>query len=153
MHKAQVKKQITLKLQVEEDIVHMIKEAEEIQAKTDRVMRQAMPTFKDAIDGLMKITKKEINELKTIVHPLPIILKLMTAVCMLLDEPPTIVSTKATNFTAKECYWATSISCRVLGHRNIIQRLTQIDPTTISAHSMEKLENLIATGELTPETV
>ena len=133
--------------------MHMIKEAEEIQAKSDRAMRQAMPIFKNAIDGLLKITKKEINELKTIVQPLPIILKLMTAVCMLLDEPPTIVSTKATNFTAKECYWATSISCRVLGHRNIIQRLTQIDPTTISAHSMEKLENLIATGELTPETV
>ena len=101
----------------------------------------------------MKITKKEINELKSINHPLPIILKLMTAVCMLLDESPTIISSKATNFIPKECYWTTVISGRVLGNRNIINKLTQIDPTTISLRSMKKLEKLIATGELTPELV
>lgn len=55
-------------------------------------MREAIPTFKSAVEGLLQITKKEINELKSIVRPLPTIRMLMTAVCLLLDEAPSPVS-------------------------------------------------------------
>ena len=51
------------------------------------------------------------------------------------------------------CYWTTAISNRVLADRDIIHRMTQIDPTKIKTNTMRKLEDLIATGEVTPEKV
>ena len=50
-------------------------------------------------------------------------------------------------------YWATAISSRVLADRNIIQRMTTIDPTLISPDVIKKLEEIMATGEIAPEKV
>ena len=98
--------------------------AEEIQEQCDKCMRDAIPTFKSAVEGLLQITKKEINELKAIIKPLPTILILMTAVCLLLDEAPTKLRTKESKHDFVECYWTTAISSRLLADRNIIHRMT-----------------------------
>ena len=45
------------------------------------------------------------------------------------------------------------VSRKVLADGNIIHRMTQVDPTTISVETMRELEALIATGEITPEKV
>lgn len=92
-------------------------------------MHTATPVFKNAVEGLLQITKKEVDELKSIVRPLPTVRTLMTAVCLILDEPPTLVTTKENNYMPVKDYWTTVISSRVLAGRAIIQRMTQIDPT------------------------
>ena len=78
-------------------------------------MREAIPVFKNAVEGLLQITKKEVDELKSIVRPLPTIRILLTAVCLILGEPPSLVCNKSTNYKPVEDYWATVISKRLLG--------------------------------------
>ena len=51
-------------------------------------MVEAMPVFKHAVEGLLQITKKEIDELRAIKRPLSTVKTLMTAVCLILDIKP-----------------------------------------------------------------
>ena len=110
MQKGQIQLQITLKLQVEENICYTLKEAEAIQKQCDKKMSEAAPIFKNAVEGLLQITRKEINELRAIVRPLDTIKMLMTAVCLILDEPPQNVCNKETGFVPQPSYWAAAIS-------------------------------------------
>ena len=52
-----------------------------------------------------------------------------------------------------ECYWKAAIGSKLLGDRNIIHRMTQIDPTQIAPETMKSLEGLIDTGEISAEKV
>ena len=92
-------------------------------------MREATPVFKDALEGLLKISKKEIDELRAIRRPLPSIMALLEAVCLILGAEPKIVRDQSSNFKPVKCYWTTALSSQVLGDRNLVQRMTQIDPT------------------------
>lgn len=116
-------------------------------------MQEATPVFKHAVEGLLQITKKEIDELKTIVRPLSTIRTLLTAVCLILDVSPTVISNKETNYKNVKCYWTAAISSKLMGDRNIIHRMTQIDPTKIQRDTMVALEKLIDTGEISAEKV
>jgi hypothetical protein len=68
--KAELDKQSKLILGYDDELCFMMKEAEQIRNHCDLQLRAAMPIFNDAIEGLMKITKTEINELKTITKPI-----------------------------------------------------------------------------------
>ena len=94
---------------MEEDICYALKEAEAIQKQCDKKMSEAAPIFKNAVEGLLQITRKEINELRAIVRPLDTLRLLMTAVCLILGEPPQSVCNKATGFVPQPCYWATAV--------------------------------------------
>lgn len=85
-------------LQIEDEMVYCLNETKSIQKQCDARMREAAPIFKHAVEGLLQITKKEINELKSIVTPLDTVRSLMTAVCLVLGEEPTLLSTKKTNY-------------------------------------------------------
>ena len=121
----------------------MMAEAQIVRNHCDLQLKAAMPIFNDAIEGLMKITRTEINELKTISRPIKTLETLLTCVCIILKVPPTTVTNKDTNFKAKKCYWTTAISSKVLGDRNLINRMTQIDPKTIDVSIMQELEELL----------
>ena len=41
-------------------------EAKEVQEQCDKAMKRAVPVFKNAVEGLLQITKKEIDELRAI---------------------------------------------------------------------------------------
>ena len=86
-------------------------------------------------------------------RPLSTIRTLLTAVCYILDVKPTVISNKETNYKQKKCYWTAAVSFKFLGDRNIIHRMTQIDPTAISYETMVQLEELIDTGEISAEKV
>jgi len=124
-----------------------------VQKECEKGMKEATPVFKHAVEGLLQITRREINEIRSIIRPLDTIRTLMTAVCLLLGEEPTIVRNKDTNYHPVKCYWTTAVSHRVLADMNIIHRMTQIDPTKISLQTIEQLEELIETGNITPEKV
>ena len=86
-------------------------------------------------------------------RPLITIRTLLTAVCYILNVPPTIMSNKETNYKPTADYWTAAVSSKLLGDRNIIHRMTQIDPTKISDETIVKLEALIDTGEVSAEKV
>lgn len=113
-------------------------------------MQEAAPVFKHAVEGLLQITKKEINELRSIKKPLDSIRTLLTAVCLILGEEPMLISSKQTNYQQTKCFWTTAISSRVLADRHIIQRMTQVDPTQIQPDTIRMLEGLIETGDIAP---
>ena len=141
--KLQLDKQSKLVLSLDDELTYLMAEAEIVRNHCDLQLKAAMPVFNDAIEGLMKITKSEINELRTITRPRATLKTLMTAVCIILKEKPTIVSNKATNYETKACYWSTAISSKVLGDRNLIHRMTQIDPKSIDIETMKQLESLL----------
>ena len=153
IQKNEIQKQITLALNIEDETVYCLNEAKAIQKQCEKVMREAVPVFKQAVEGLLQITKKEIDELRTIISPLRAILVLMTAVCLILGEKPVLVSNKNTGFQVQPCYWTTAISSRVLGDRHIIHRMQNIDPTKIDDETIRQLEALIETGDISPEKV
>lgn len=151
--KGQIAKQIKLVLDIENETVYCLKEAKVVQAKCDQLMAEATPVFKHAVDGLLQITKKETNELKTIVRPLQTIVILLSAVCLVLGVEPAIVNNKDTDYRPQKCYWTSAIGPQLLGDHNVIHRMTQIDPTQIRADTMVRLEELLATGDLSAEKV
>ena len=63
------------------------------------------------------------------------------------------MSNKETNYKPTADYWTAAVSSKLLGDRNIIHRMTQIDPTKISDETIVKLEALIDTGEVSAEKV
>ena len=64
IQKGQISKQIELVLQIENEIVYQLNEAKSVQHECDKRMKEAAPVFKNAVEGLLQITKKEIDERK-----------------------------------------------------------------------------------------
>ena len=84
-------------------------EAKEIKHACDRKMKEAVPVMSNSIEGLLKITKPQLDELKTINNPIPTIRVLMTAVCIILRIPPTVVYTKESNYHPTKDYWKSAV--------------------------------------------
>ena len=108
----------------------------------DRKMKEAIPVMSNSIEGLLRITKPQLDELKTINNPIPTIKILMTAVCMILRIKPTAVSNKETNYVQTLDYWKSAVGPQCLGNYHVIKTLTQIDPTKLDAEVMTQVEKL-----------
>ena len=96
----------------------------------------------NSIEGLLRITKSQLDELKTINNPIPTIRILLTAVCIILRIKPTEVYTKESNYKKTLDYWKSAVGPQCLGNHHIIQTLTQIDPTKLDAEVMTEVETL-----------
>jgi dynein heavy chain len=68
----------------------------------------AMPPLKAAINGLKKLSKGDLTELKTIKSPTPVVRSLMTCVCIILDVKPKLVKIPGKVNEFKEDWWATA---------------------------------------------
>ena len=112
-----------------------------------------MPIFQDAIEGLMKINKTQINELKSITRPIPKLLTLMSGVCIILGAEPKMISNKDTGFKAKACYWSTVLGPKVLADPHLITRMTTIDPRNIELSVMQKLERLLLQDKISKDQI
>ena len=78
----------------------------------------------NSIEGLLKITKPQIDELKTIRNPIDTIRVLMTAVCIILRVKPAVVYPKENNYKQAEDYWKAAVGPQCLGNAHVIQMLT-----------------------------
>ena len=65
-----------------------------------------MPKFIKANDGLRKITKKQIDEIKKIREPSDTLVTLAKSICIVMKVEPTNVKNKEVNFATNLSYWA-----------------------------------------------
>lgn len=87
-----------------------------------------MPIFIAANDDLRKITKKQIEEIKTIKKPSPTMLSLAKAICIIMKVEPVLVGDKESNFVMTQSYWNAFLGPKLLGNLMIHQKFTQMDP-------------------------
>ena len=86
---------------------------------------------------------KDIDELRSLKHPPLPIVTLLKGVCYILRVKPKLVPIPEKIKEFKEDYWTPSVGSQVLGNRNITHFLGSIDPTTLDAEIMVKLEALM----------
>ena len=106
-------------------------------------MRDAIPVLQTSIEGLAKVSKSDIDELKSITHPIDTIVTLVTAVCIILRIKPIPINNESTGFKEKMDYWRSAIGHDCLGNHNVIKLLTAIDPLTLDIEVMTELETLL----------
>ena len=87
-------------------------------------MKEAIPIMSNSIEGLLKVTKKQIEELKTMHKPITTIRVLMTAVCIILRIKPAVVYPKETNYEQTTDYWKSAVGPECLGNSHVIEALT-----------------------------
>ena len=79
--------------------------AEKIRDQCEREFEEAIPQLKKAINGLKKLTKGEITELKTIKKPSPAVYTLMKCVCIIMNVPPKKVKVPGELIKYEEDWW------------------------------------------------
>ena len=95
-------------------------EAKEIKQMCDRKLKDIVPVMSEAIEGLLKITKAQLEEMKSLHQPIPVLKTIMQAVCILLKIQPTEVYTKENNYKKSYDYWKSAVGPNLLGNPHII---------------------------------
>jgi len=108
----------------------------------ERKLKEVIPVLNDAIEGLLLIKKEEVDEIRSFKNPTPTLKTLVKALCIVLRVEP------ITSRDNSEDYWTPGVGPQALGDKRIIQRLTTIEPKTLDAEVMIKLEQLCSTDDL-----
>lgn len=120
-------------------------EAERASATTirDECQRQfdeAIPLLKKAIQGLKKLTKSDIVELKTIKKPSKAVYTLMQCVCIIMGVPPSRTKVEGETSRFEEDFWAPATSGKVLNNFQLVDILSNHDPEQLTVEIMQKLK-------------
>ena len=102
-----------------------------------------MPVLSHAIEGLSKINRVELDEIKSFSKPPEVIVQLMKAVCIILKIEPQVVKDKNTGGEAQKDYWTPAVGRQCLAHPSVIQLLTSVDPLSLDQQAMLKLEEIL----------
>lgn len=90
----EIEKRIELTQDVENQIQFVHSEAASMKEICDRRLKEAMPILQHSIEGLSKINRVELDEIKSFNRPADTIVNLMTAVCIILRIEPLICKDK-----------------------------------------------------------
>ena len=87
-----------------------------IRDECERQFGDAIPGLREAINGLKKLSKAEITELKTIKRPSQAVYTLLQCVCIIMDVPPRRIKKPDAPGEFEEDYWAAATSSKVLNN-------------------------------------
>lgn len=90
--------------------------AHRIRDECERQFGEAIPGLKDAINGLKKLSKAEITELKAIKRPSQAVYTLLQCVCIIMDVPPRKIKRPDASGEYDEDWWAAATSSKVLNN-------------------------------------
>jgi dynein heavy chain len=96
----------------------------------------ALPDLHQAEAALRKLDRSDMTELKSMRKPPPNVKVVMAAVCVMLGEPPTVVTEGG---RSKRDYWPTGQ--KLLGDRDLVARLARYDRDAISPDIMTQIRN------------
>jgi hypothetical protein len=85
----------------------------------------------------------DINELRSLKHPPPTIVGLLTAVCLILKVPPKMKLIPGTINDYEPDFWNVAIGPQVLSSHDILTKLSAIDPTGLDQKVMSNIEKLM----------
>lgn len=84
--------------------------------------------LRKAIQGLKKLSKNDVVELKTIKKPSKAVYTLMQCVCIILNVPPNKVKVEGDTARFEDDYWGPATSSKVLNNFSLIDILSNHDP-------------------------
>ena len=113
----------------------------------------AVPHLKQSINGLKKLTKAEITELKTIKKPSIAVYLLMKCVCILMDLEPKRVKIKDEINKYGDDWWSVAISSKVLNDFRLVEKLSNYNPEKINSEIMIRIGKASQDPEFTLENI
>lgn len=84
-----------------------------------------MPSLNEAINSMRAISKYDLAEIHSMMHPPRIIKLVMKCMCLLLNVKPIVKRSKSGLY--KPSYWRASISDKVLGNPNLPNIMENFD--------------------------
>ena len=96
--------------------------------------------LKKAINGLKKLSKSEVGELKTIRRPSKAVYTLMHCVCIVMDVSPRKVKRPDELVKWDEDWWPPATGKEVLNDFRLVDRLSNYNPEDLNGDIMLKLE-------------
>jgi dynein heavy chain len=136
-------RQVHVLLLEESSLMRQLEEGERVRELCHAEMGDVVPILSKAVQGLQNLDARDIDELRSLKHPPKPIVTLLKGVCYILRVEPKMVPVPDKIKEYTEDYWTPSVGPKVLGNRSITQFLGSIDPTTLDAGIMVKLENLM----------
>ncbi|XP_030643583.1 dynein heavy chain 6, axonemal [Chanos chanos] len=124
---------------VKEDEALAKVKAEETQAIADDAQRdldEALPALESANKALDSLDKADISEIRVFTKPPDLVMTVMEAVCILLNNKTDWASAK-----------------QVLGDSNFLRKLTEYDKDNIRPQILQKLQKFINNPDFVPEKV
>ena len=148
--KYEIQKRIELTSASEDEILFISREAQTMKETCDRRLKEAIPILEQSVSGINRISKVEIDEIKSFVKPSKPIVDLMTAVCIILRIEPIVTKDHK---TVTEDYWTAALSNKCLSNPHIIHLLSTVDPLSLNQEVMQSLETFLEESKLEIETV
>ena len=109
--------------------------------------------LKKAINGLKKLSKSEITELKTIRKPSPAVYTLMQCVCIIMDVPPKKVKRVGELIKYDDDWWQPATSNKVLNNFQLVDILSNHNPENLNEDIMLKLDKASSAPEFNADNI
>jgi dynein heavy chain len=101
-----------------------------------------MPSLKEALALVSKLTKKDLAELRSLKHPPKVVKLVLQALCMIIGVPPAEKLSKKTG-KPKLSYWKAAQGPRVLGDPELPDKLLKFRREEVSQETMLEIEEVL----------
>ena len=128
---------------------HETKEALTLYTENQSAYDKIVPMLNEAMDSMASMNKADIEIIRSFDHPPKIIKLVMKAICMILEEPPTV--RKNSKGIYKPSFWKTAIGPKVLSNPSICDILSAFDRNKITIEKMAEIEDILAEPSYTYE--
>ena len=135
--------------QQEEALQKMKVEVKYNKAECTQAFSQVVPELQKAVNGLSKLTKAQMTEMKSMKIPSKAILTLMTGICIMLGVEPKMVKREGSYTQYDEDWWSSCTSSKVLANHQLQDILINFKSEKLDSQTMRRLDVVIKDEEFT----